>query len=77
MNAVSKVVLCLGLVGALFGCASLPPSPCTSAVVAGIEAKFAAAVVLTCPDAATRNQCAALPNLRAERAQAEKDASCH
>lgn len=77
MHVRSKTLLCVSLAGALFGCSPLPPSPCTPAVVAGIEAKFAAAVVLTCPDETTRSQCAALPNLRAERAQAEKDASCH
>lgn len=77
MFAILKIILGVCGAGLAISCASATPSPCTPVALASIEAEFAAELIAACPDKATRNQCAVVPALRAERAQKEKDLQCH
>lgn len=76
-----KVILGLLGCGLVLGCASLreaaPKSEtCTPAVVAQINAEYAAQVIAACPDKATRKACPYIATLREIRDQAERDARC-
>jgi hypothetical protein len=64
---------------ALAHCGSLDVRAVTKAQMACVapsEAEFATALVAQCPDRATRNECPALPALRAKRQAAQRKAGC-
>lgn len=65
----------LGSICLVLGCSSSQPNPCTPQVLAGIEADYSAKVIASC-QGFTFNNCPSLPALKADRAKAEKEASC-
>lgn len=74
---VTRAALSLGLgsICLVLGCTSGQPNPCTPQVLAGIEATYSAQVLASC-QGKTMDTCDAVPALKADRAKAEKKASC-
>ena len=59
----------------LLACAGVPPSPCTPAALAAIQADYSAKVIALCHNY-TFDACPSVPSLKADRAAAEEKLQC-
>ena len=59
----------------LCACGAAAPSPCTPAILAGIEADYSSKVLVACKGL-TLETCPVVPTLKAQRAMQEQAASC-